>query len=70
MVWSYMIVSELKEKLALAPEDGEVVFDDLQGGRIPVTDLRIEQRVKFEKPGAHSETALVVIIPKTGLRNK
>jgi hypothetical protein len=61
-----MTVRELKEKLKLAPDGSEVLFDDLQGGRLPVADVRLEPPSKFDKPGQHTLPALVVV-PKTGL---
>jgi hypothetical protein len=55
-----MTVGQLKEKLRRIPDELEVAFDDLNGGRIPIETVRIERRVKFEKPGMHTETAIVV----------
>jgi hypothetical protein len=56
-----MNVKELRDKLKTLPDDWEVLFDDLKGGRIPVEDFRVERRVQFEKPGIHSKTSIVVL---------
>jgi hypothetical protein len=56
-----MNVKELRDKLKVLPDDWEVLFDDLKGGRIPVEDFRVERRVQFEKPGIHSKTSIVVL---------
>jgi len=56
-----MNVKELHDKLKTLPDDWEVLFDDLKGGRIPVEDFRVERRVQFEKPGIHSKTSIVVL---------
>jgi hypothetical protein len=56
-----MNVKELRDKLHALPDDWEVRFDDLNGGRIPVEDFRVERRVQFEKPGIHSKTSIVVL---------
>lgn len=56
-----MTVKELRDKLKGLPDDLEVLFDDLKGGRIPVEDFRVERRVQFEKPGIHSKTSIVVL---------
>lgn len=56
-----MNVKELRDKLKAIPDDWEVLFDDLKGGRIPVEDFRVERRVQFEKPGIHSKTSIVVL---------
>ena len=56
-----MNVKELRDKLKGQPDDLEVLFDDLKGGRIPVEDFRVERRVQFEKPGIHSKTSILVL---------
>lgn len=56
-----MNVKDLRDKLKKVPDEWEVLFDDLKGGRIPVEDFRVERRVQFEKPGTNSKTSIVVL---------
>jgi len=58
-----MNVKELRDKLHALPDDWEVRFDDLIGGRIPVEDFRVEPRVQFEIPGTNSKKSIVVLSP-------
>jgi hypothetical protein len=62
-------VKELRDKLKPLPEDWEVLFDDLKGGRIPVEDFRVERRVQFEQPGIHPKTFIVVLSDKARIES-
>jgi hypothetical protein len=64
-----MKAQELLQKLKQVPPDSEVEFDDLGGGRIPIQDVRLEPRLKFDqRPGVQSLPA-VVLVAKTGLEH-
>ena len=56
-----MTVKQLKEKLKRVPETSQIVFDDLQGGRIPVEEFRVESSKHSANLGGHSKPALVVL---------
>lgn len=56
-----LTAEHLRNLLKRLPLDVQVVFDDLKGNMIPVESVRREHPVQFEKPGTHSQTALVVL---------
>lgn len=57
----FMTVEHLRNLLKRVPLDVQVVFDDLKGKMVPVESVRREHPVQFEKPGTHSQTALVIL---------
>jgi hypothetical protein len=52
---------ERTQKAARRLEDLKIYFDDLNGGRIPIANLRVEQAAKFLKPTTYSKPSIVVI---------
>jgi len=62
-----MTVIELTTKLKALPDDWGIYCDDLNGGRIPIEEFRVEPAEKFVSRGKYSKPSLVVISPNPRL---